>query len=326
MSRNARTPFPEDLPDGLKICHREPSAESGPELLPSCSWCRCDVPGERVPFIGHDAGASATGLCDTCLLLGGLEHFSQYLDGSGSWKSWPIATDLVTEPHHETGCAFCGRTAAEPRSWWPDRHIQDRTSILLQLCDVCPGLLELADAPDRARLWTRRLRTACRIGMQDRLGQEAQLSPLPAPKQKAQLTRLPRLTKSHQEMLEAIRRTGAMDASTFLQDAQNSPPQRRIAWWQTRIADLFAHRLVTPVTNPPDAHPINTVRILDDEERELEQQVYTWHVPGPIWDGERVYEPMPPDGWLELNAQLTALRAEQDERALSLRTRVRSAG
>ncbi|MFJ2627645.1 hypothetical protein ACIO6T_30665 [Streptomyces sp. NPDC087532] len=255
-----------------------------------------------------------------------MEHSSLYLDGSVSWTSWPIAAALVTEPHHETGCAFCGRTATEPHPWWPDRRVQDRASVLLRLCDVCPGLLELADASDKARLWTRRLRTACRIGMQDRLGQEAQLPALPAPKQKAKPTRLPRLTETHQEMLETIRRTGAMDAFTFLRDAQHRPPQRRIAWWQRRIADLFAHRLVTPVTNPPDAYPINTVRILDDEERELQHRVYTWHVPGPIWDGERVYEPVPPDGWLELNAQLTALRAERDERALSLRTRARSTG
>ncbi|MEE1736430.1 hypothetical protein PUR49_07945 [Streptomyces sp. BE147] len=291
-------------------------------MLPSCSWCHRDVPGERVPFTGHDASVSSVGLCDTCLLLGGLEHSSLYVDGSASWKAWSIAADLVTEPHHETGCAFCGRAAAELCSWWPDRR-EDRASISLQLCDVCPGLLELADAPDRARLWTRRLRAACRIGMQDRLGQEAQLPALPAPKQKA---KPPRLTESHREMLETIRRAGVMDAFTFHRDAGHGPPQHRIAWWQRRIADLFAHRLVTPVTNPPGAHPINTVRILDDEERELEHRVYTWHVPGPIWDGQRVYEPVAPEGWLELEAQLTALRAERDGRALALRTRVRSTG
>ncbi|MFE1451345.1 hypothetical protein, partial [Streptomyces olivaceoviridis] len=82
--------------------------------------------------------------------------------------------------------------------------------------------------------------------------------------------------------------------------AEHSPER-----WHKRTFDLFTRHPVTPITNPPSAYPSNTVRILDDDERELEleQWVYTWHVPGPTWDGERVvWEPTPPDGWLELNA------------------------
>ncbi|ALP00068.1 hypothetical protein SHL15_9149 [Streptomyces hygroscopicus subsp. limoneus] len=104
--------------------------------------------------------------------------------------------------------------------------------------------------------------------------------------------------------------------------AEHSPER-----WHKRTFDLFTRHLVTPITNPPSVHPSNTVRIRDDDERELEQWVYTWHVPGPAWDGERVvWEPTPPDGRLELNAQLTALRAERDEQALNQRARVRHAG
>ncbi|MET8565743.1 hypothetical protein ABZV75_36245 [Streptomyces flaveolus] len=128
--------------------------------------------------------------------------------------------------------------------------------------------------------------------------------------------------------METIQRSGAMDAVALFRDARHNSPQHSLEWRQRRIFDdLFTRRLVTPITNPPSAYPGNTVRILDDDERELEQRVCTWHVPGPAWNGERVvWEPTPPDGWPELNAQLTALRAERDEQALNQPARVRSTG
>jgi hypothetical protein len=325
MPRIASSPFPPDLPDTLKLCYREPPADPRPDT-PACSWCRHAASSTRIPFLNQDADAPAADLCDTCLLLVGFEDASQYLDGGAFWISWPIVTSLVTEPHHESGCAFCGRTATEPRAWWPDPYAQDRTSVLLKLCDICPGLLELADAPDRERLWRRRLRTACRVGMQDRLGQEADLPEPPQPerKPKPKAKRPTPLTDAHREMLETIRQRGVMDSYAFSREDQHRVPRRPLSWWGRRIAHLFDHQLVTAVTNPPGTHAINTVRILEEDERELEDQVYTWHVPGPVWDGKRVLEPVPPDGWPELHAQLTRLRAERDKRALDLRARAAS--
>ncbi|MEV0416126.1 hypothetical protein AB0I68_36585 [Streptomyces sp. NPDC050448] len=325
MTRSTSSPFSPDLTATWKLCYCEPPEEPGPDALPSCSWCRRDVRCERIAFVGHDAGASTVGLCDTCLLIGGLEHSSQYLDGGAFWASWPIVTGLAAEPHHEKGCAFCGRTAVEPRSWWPSPYPQDRAGVLLQLCDICPGLLELADAPDKERLRTRRLRTSCRVGMQDRLGQEAHLPEPSQPDRKTKTPRPVRLTEAHRQMPETIRSSGAMDAHAFARDARHSVPRRRLSWWENRIAHLFAHRLVTPLANPPGTHPLNTVRILEADERELEHRVYTWHVPGPVWDEERVREPVPPDGWPELNAQLTSLRPERDQQALDLRARTHTA-
>ncbi|MCZ1011867.1 hypothetical protein [Streptomyces lydicus] len=296
-----------------------------PEPLPRCSWCRRDLPSQRVARPGQEFSTSPIGLCETCLVLGGAADSSEYRWwGAARWMPRETTAVLARAPHHDQGCALCGRTACEPRLWWPDPDEENRVITHLQLCDICPGLLELVDTPEREAWWASRFHTACRTGMHARLRQEAQL-PQPAATTKAKPPRPARLTDAHRQMLDEIRRSGIMDPVDFARDARDEDiPRRRSSWWEARIGHLLDHHLVTLITNPPGTRPTTRVRILEDDERQLRRRLHDLHVPGPAWDGQRVSEPEPPEGWDALNAELTALTTARDEQAHQLRARVRS--
>ncbi|MCM2431044.1 hypothetical protein [Streptomyces sp. RKAG337] len=300
-----------------------------PQPLPQCSWCRRALPGQRVARPGEAFTSSPIGLCETCLILGGAAESSEYRWwGRAGRMARETVTALASEPHHPNGCAMCGRTAAEPRPWWtaPDPDDQDdRVLTELRMCDLCPGLLELVDDPARDTWWARRFHDACLTGMHARLRQETGQPPATATK--ARPRRPARLTDVHQEILDEVRRSGALETVDLVRDARDQDaPHHRWSWWDSRIGHLLDHELLTPITTIDGTHHSTTrTRILEDDERELRRGVLAAHVPGPVWDGDRVTEPAPPEGWDALNSELTALRTLRDEQALSLRRQVRPA-
>lgn len=293
-----------------------PPADPGP--LSRCSWCRRDVPAERVAPPGQPVSASPLALCETCQVLGGAARPVDYHFDGQRWTARATVTRPADEPHHTTGCALCGRAAPEPRLWWPHR---DDDGMLLRLCDICPGLLHLVDGPSREPWWFSRFQDACLSGMHARLRQE---SGLPEPAAHPAKPRRPaRLTDVHHATLAEIHRSGIMGIADFSRDARHNDAQPRHAWswWDSRIGHLLDHSLVTPVTTGHSGEL--AVRILADDERDLRRRVFALHTPGPEWDGSCVREPEPPAGWGELNSELTALREERDAQALRVRAQIR---
>ncbi|MDH6710181.1 MULTISPECIES: hypothetical protein [unclassified Kitasatospora] len=72
--------------------------------------------------------------------------------------------------------------------------------LTLRLCDVCPGLLDLADRPDRETWWLRRYEAACIDGFHARLLTTASDPAVPGQangKSKGKGRALPRLTEVH---------------------------------------------------------------------------------------------------------------------------------
>ncbi|WNI19994.1 hypothetical protein [Actinacidiphila sp. ITFR-21] len=300
-------------------------ADPGP--LSHCSWCRQPGPAERVAAPGREYSTSPIGLCQDCLVLGGAAASSAYDFDGGRGTARRIVATLTEQPRHATGCALCGRTAAAPLAWWSDRHgnaaADEPAGVRVRLCQICPGLLHLHDAPTRERWWRSRFGAACMAGMHATLRREAGL-----PEPEARTVKPPRparLTQAHQEILTEIRRSGVMTTVDFSRDAHRAgaDPHRRWSWWETRIGHLLDHELVALVANDRDTHPQTAVRILADDERDLTRRVFALHVPGPVWDGSRVTEPEPPTGWTDLYTQLTVLRRERDKEAHRVRALAR---
>ncbi|MFJ9580688.1 hypothetical protein ACIRQF_30395 [Streptomyces sp. NPDC101191] len=299
---------------------------AAPEPLSRCSWCRKPGPAERVAAPGHEHSTSPIGLCQDCLILGGAAAPSAYDFDGGRGAARRIVSALTEEPGHTNGCSLCGRTALTEHTWWPeqgDDSAGEPPGVRLRLCQLCPGLLHLHDDPARQRWWQSRFRAACVTGMHATLRQEAGL---PDPAARTSKPRRPtRLTDAHQEILTEIRRSGVMTVIDFTRDAHRAGthPRRRWSWWETRIGHLLDHELVALITNDHDRHPETTVRVMADDERDLTRRVFDLHVPGPVWDGLRVTEPEPPEGWTDLYTELTALRHHRDEEARRVRARTR---
>ncbi|MBD0675671.1 hypothetical protein [Streptomyces sp. CBMA156] len=289
--------------------------------LEACSWCRRTVPAARVARRGCALASSPVALCEQCLSLG----WTDGLQYQGSWQvwAWPVVRDLrgslPQAPFHEAGCALCGREDAVERPWWPgdDRNgsgTDGQEPVVMRLCDVCPGLLELVDAPGREGWWCARHQAACLTGMHALLHQGASADAAPGTRK---ARKAPRLTPLHREVLDLVAEHGALSAwdlarAPFSQDHQDS------RWWQVRLAHLFDHRLITGVRNG-SGEDRELVRATSEAERDLAAQLRALHTPGPVWDGERVVEPAPPAGWPELRGQAEHTAALMDQEALRRR-------
>ncbi|MFB7375856.1 hypothetical protein ACFC6U_03030 [Kitasatospora purpeofusca] len=304
-----------------------PAVPSAPYRRPAeapvegCSWCGRAAPSVRVAQRGSALASSPVALCEQCLSLGWTDGL-QYQGSAQVW-AWPVVRDLrgslPQSPFHETGCALCGREDAVEQPWWPgdDRDGSGgdgREPIVLRLCTICPGLLELVDAPGHEGWWCVRHQAACLTGMHALLRRRAGVEEVPVTRK---ARKAPRLTPLHQDVLARLGEHGALSAwdlarAPFSQDHQD------YRWWQVRLAHLFDHRLITPVRNGT-AEDRELVRTTSEAERDLAVRLRALHRPGPVWDGERVVEPAPPAGWAELRDQAEQAAALLDQEALQRR-------
>jgi hypothetical protein len=298
-----------------------PYQRSAEEPLNACSWCGRQVEAGRVAQRGAPLASSPIGLCEQCLSLGWTGDL-QYQGSAEVW-SWravrELRAELSEEPFHSSGCTLCGRAGAVERPWWPgdardgsggDGH----EPIVLRLCDVCSGLLELVDAPGHAGWWCARHRDACLAGMHALLHRHAGVEEVPGVKK---ARKVPRLTALHRDVLAQVDEHGALSAfelarAPFSQDHQD------YRWWQVRLAHLFDHRLIAAVRGGGD-EARELVRATSELERDLARRLGALHTPGPVWDGERVVEPPPPAGWAELRGQADQEAARLDQEALRRR-------
>ncbi|MGY0466611.1 hypothetical protein ACW14Y_41095 [Kitasatospora sp. cg17-2] len=295
-----------------------PSAAYEPPTDPvpatGCSWCRQQLPSTRVAAPGESIGRSPIALCDSCLPLGrnGTSGFLDYLSLFRAVRQTLDA--LAAEPYHLAGCALCGNNRATRGQWWPDRGRQQAVPVTLRLCTICPGLLGLADRPDREDWWLGRHEEACLAGFHARLRAAARV-PLPRGERKSKHRQLPRLTEVHRRLLDDVRSAGVLSA-VDLARRRDRPHHQNSKWWAIRIDHLQQHDLVTAVG--ADGNPwTGGVRILQDDERALRSELLALHVPGPVWDGTEVTEPQPPAGWSSRWTALATLRAEHDHLAMT---------
>lgn len=186
---------------------------------------------------------------------------------------------------------------------------------MLRLCDVCPGLLELVDASGRDGRWCARHEHACRAGMRALLQRRAGAAEVPPVARKAR--KLPRLTAVHQDVLARLDEHGALSALDLARwpGSQDHQDHR---WWMVRQAHLLDHRLVTEVRADGE-ETRELVRATSDRERDLNTRLDALYRPGPVWDGERVVEPAPADGWAELRAHADQEATQLDHEALQRR-------
>lgn len=290
--------------------------------LKACSWCGRAVRAARVAQRGAALASSPIGLCEQCLPLGWTGDL-QYQGSTDMW-SWPVVRKmraaLPEAPFHESGCALCGREDAVEQPWWPG-HARDGSGgkghepVVLRLCDVCPGLLELVDASGREGWWCARHQDACLAGMHALLRRRAGVEQVPAGVRKAR--KIARLTALHRDVLARVAEHGALSAwdlarAPFSQNHQDGD------WWQVRLAHLFDHRLIAMVRDG-GAETQALVRASSDLERDLAGQLGALYTPGPVWDGERVVEPAPPAGWADLRGQADQEAARLDREALGRR-------
>ncbi|MCX4783890.1 hypothetical protein [Streptomyces sp. NBC_01264] len=289
-----------------------------PEPLEHCSWCQRAEPSERVAPRGEAASQSRIGLCRLCSQLGRSDNESFGWYQPLRWTLRETRAALAQQPHHSSGCSLCGRPAGEARQWWPEREDSAKSDPLsLRLCSVCPGLLELADRPDRERGWHWRYQDACVSGMHQVMRGAVNLPPLPA---EPRSRKRPRLTDLHHELLGQVRRRGALSALDMARDASSLDHQNS-QWWTVRIVHLLGNGLVTPLgaKDVVDLHSGTPVRATSEEERELREQMHTVFTPGPIWDGDAVREPEPPPAWQALHDRHQTLAENLDREASTLR-------
>ncbi|MET9083210.1 hypothetical protein ABZX77_15155 [Streptomyces sp. NPDC004237] len=290
--------------------------------LKGCSWCGRQVEAARVAQRGAPLASSPIGLCEQCLSLG----WADDLQYQGSAAVWPwgavreLRAALPEEPFHASGCALCGREDAVEQRWWPgDRRDgsggDGHEPILLRLCDVCPGLLELVDASGRDGWWCARHEHACMVGMRVLLRRRAGVEEVAPSARMAR--KLPRLTVLHWDVLARVDEHGALSALDLAR-APGSQNHQDSRWWLVRLAHLFDHDLITEVRDGGE-EARGLVRATSDLERDLAAQLDVLYTPGPVWDGERVVEPAPPAGWAELRAQADQESARLDGEALRRR-------
>jgi hypothetical protein len=288
--------------------------------LSACSWCGRQAEAVRVAQRGAPLASSPIGLCEQCLSLG----WADDLQYQGSAEVWPwravreLRAALPEEPIHSSGCALCGRTDAVEQPWWPSDHRDGSGGdepIVLRLCDVCPGLLELVDAPDRDGWWCARHEHACMVGMRALLRRGAGVEEVAPSARKAR--KLPRLTALHRDVLARVDEHGALSA-VDLARAPGGQSHQDSRWWLVRLAHLFDHQLITEVRDGGE-EARELVRATSDLERDLAAQLGALYTPGPVWDGERVLEPAPPAGWAELRARADQEAARLDQEALRQR-------
>ncbi len=204
------------------------------------------------------------------------------------------------------------------RPWWPgDDHDGSGGGgpIVLRLCDVCPGLLQLVDTSGREGWWCARHELACLAGMHALLHRRAGVEEVAANAKKAR--KRPRLTAVHRDVLARVDEHGALSALD-LDRAPFSQNHQDYRWWKVRLAHLFDHRLIAMVRDG-DEEARELVRRTSELERDLAAQLGALHTPGPIWDDERVLEPAPPAGWAELRAQANQESDRLDREALRRR-------
>ncbi|MGW0604157.1 hypothetical protein [Streptomyces sp. NPDC002640] len=288
--------------------------------LTSCSWCGRQGAAARVAQRGAPLALSPVGLCEQCLSLG----WADDLQYQGSAEVWPwgavrrLRAALAEEPIHSSGCALCGREDSVEQQWWPGDHRDGSGGdepVVLRLCDVCPGLLELVDAPGRDGMWCARHEHACMVGMRALLWRRADVEEVPPSARKAR--KRPRLTATHRDVLARVDEHGALSA-VDLARAPFSQSHQDSRWWMVRLAHLFDHRLIVEVRDGGEESR-GLVRATSDLERDLEARLDALHMPGPVWDGERVLEPAPPAGWAELRDEACQEAARLDREALRRR-------
>ncbi|MEU4077713.1 hypothetical protein [Streptomyces venezuelae] len=288
--------------------------------LTSCSWCGRQGEAARVAQRGAPLASSPVGLCEQCLSLG----WADDLQYQGSIEVWPwgavrrLRPALAEEPLHSSGCALCGREEAVERPWWPGDHRDGSGGgepVVLRLCDVCPGLLELVDSPGRDGMWCARHEHACMVGMRALLWRRAGVEEVPPSARKAR--KRPRLTVLHRDVLARVEEHGALSA-VDLARAPISQIHQDSRWWMVRLAHLFDHCLIAEVRDGGEESR-GLVRATSDLERDLEARLDALHQPGPVWDGERVLEPAPPAGWAELRDEVGQEAARLDRKALRRR-------
>ncbi|MFI5857277.1 hypothetical protein [Streptomyces parvulus] len=288
--------------------------------LMSCSWCGRQGEAARVAQRGAPLASSPVGLCEQCLSLG----WADDLQYQGSAEVWPwgavrrLRPALAEEPMHSSGCALCGREDVVEQPWWPGDHRDGSGGgepVVLRLCDVCPGLLELVDSPGRDGMWCARHEHACMVGMRALLWRRAGVEEVPPSARKAR--KRPRLTALHRDVLALVEEHGALSA-VDLARAPISQIHQDSRWWMVRLAHLFDHRLIAEVRDGGEESR-GLVRATSDLERDLEARLDALHRPGPVWDGERVLEPTPPAGWAELRDEVDQEAARLDREALRRR-------
>ncbi|MFD7861407.1 hypothetical protein [Streptomyces sp. NPDC059783] len=285
--------------------------------LTTCSWCGRQGEASRVAQRGVALVSSLVGLCELCLSLGWADDL-QYQGSVEVW-SWGavrrLRTELPVSSFHASGCALCGRDEAVERPWWPVDHRDGsggEEPVVLRLCDVCPGLLELVDSPGRGGAWCARHEHACMVGMRALLWRRAGVSVVAPSGQKAR--KRPRLTALHRELQAMVEEHGALSA-VDLARAPISQGRQDSRWWMVRLAHLFDHGLIAEVRDGGE-EARGLVRATSGVERDLEAQLDALHRPGPVWDGQRVVEPAPPEGWAELRTRADKEAARLDQEAL----------
>ncbi|MFJ4679084.1 hypothetical protein [Kitasatospora sp. NPDC088783] len=314
--------FAEERDLTVTIATTAPYRAPAEQPLTACSWCRRDVPAQRVAQRGTPLACSPIGLCEQCLALGCTDDL--HFQGSGPVWPWGAVRDLrrtlPDEPRHADGCVLCGDQQALQQQWWPadpyegsiDSGVEPLT---LSLCTICSGLLELADRPDRPGWWCARHQAACLAGMHALLRRQAGAAEVPVA---ARARKLPRLTAVHHDLLALVVEHGAL-SSLDLARAPFSQPHQDCRWWEVRLAHLLGRRLITAV-RAEGVGARELVRATGEQERDLAAQLQALHTPGPVWDGEQVVEPEPPAAWTELQVRAEAAAAELDLQALQRRT------
>lgn len=291
-----------------------------PEPLQRCSWCRRQEPSERIAPRGEPVSTSPIGLCRPCSQLGRSDSepsFGWYQPLH--WTLRETRAALTQQPYHDEGCALCGRPDGGTRSWWPDREDGEAepAPLDLRLCSLCPGLLELADRPDRERWWHWRYQDACVAGMHQVMREAVHLPTLPA----KPVTRKPaRLTDLHHTLLKEIRRHGVLSPLDMARST-SSPRHQNSQWWTVRFGHLLDNGLITPLgaTDIVDLDSRTEMRATSEEEQELRRELHDLFVPGPHWDGSAVREPDPPASWKNLRDRCRTLARALDTQARALR-------
>ncbi|MFI6688363.1 hypothetical protein [Streptomyces sp. NPDC050485] len=290
-----------------------------PESLPRCSWCQREEPSERIAPRGEPVSTSPIGLCRLCSQLGHSDSESSF--GWYQPRHWTLRetrTALTQQPHHPEGCALCGRPDGGVRSWWTDREEGEKESapFELRLCSLCPGLLELADRPDRERWWNWRYQSATLRGMHQIMRDAVNLPALPA---KPGTRKPARLTNLHHTLLAQIRLHGVLSP---LDMARSTSSQRHqdSQWWTVRFGHLLDNGLLTPLgaTDAIDLHSSTETRATSEEEQELRRQMAALFIPGPFWDGSAVREIDPPASWQSLRERSQTLTRTLDSQARAL--------